>query len=80
MAGLIATLRYPQTISVTGTAFIHSFIHSFKKMLFYIMCLIDEPVSHNPMVKVDATTVRLGKPRDFPSFGWDNEYGNWECE
>lgn len=29
----------------------------------------------NPMVTVPATSVRLGKPRAWPSFGWDNEYG-----
>lgn len=29
----------------------------------------------NPMLKVKADTVTLGKPRDWPSFGWDNEYG-----
>ena len=29
----------------------------------------------NPMIAVDATQVRLGKPADWPSFGWDNEYG-----
>jgi 5-histidylcysteine sulfoxide synthase/putative 4-mercaptohistidine N1-methyltranferase len=35
---------------------------------------------HNPMIAVDTAdkgngTVDLGKPADFPSFGWDNEYG-----
>jgi 5-histidylcysteine sulfoxide synthase len=30
----------------------------------------------NPMIAVDDTqSVDLGKPADFPSFGWDNEYG-----
>lgn len=29
----------------------------------------------NPMVAVAKSSVRLGKPRDWPSFGWDNEYG-----
>ncbi|MFC5289091.1 5-histidylcysteine sulfoxide synthase [Actinokineospora guangxiensis] len=29
----------------------------------------------NGMVAVAARTVPLGKPVDFPSFGWDNEYG-----
>jgi 5-histidylcysteine sulfoxide synthase/putative 4-mercaptohistidine N1-methyltranferase len=31
--------------------------------------------AENPMVPVAKTSVRLGKPRDWPSFGWDNEYG-----
>ena len=29
----------------------------------------------NPMVSVTKKSVRLGKPRAWPSFGWDNEYG-----
>jgi len=29
----------------------------------------------NPMLSVESSHVRLGKPRDWPSFGWDNEYG-----
>lgn len=29
----------------------------------------------NELVTVPAATVVLGKPEDFPSFGWDNEYG-----
>lgn len=31
--------------------------------------------AENPMVQVPACRVRLGKPRGWPSFGWDNEYG-----
>lgn len=34
---------------------------------------IDYPA--NQMLSVEGTTVDLGKPRDFPAFGWDNEYG-----
>ena len=29
----------------------------------------------NKLVEVPATTVTIGKPLNFPSFGWDNEYG-----
>ena len=29
----------------------------------------------NKMIPVTQGTVDLGKPADFPSFGWDNEYG-----
>ncbi|RUS75386.1 hypothetical protein EGW08_016848, partial [Elysia chlorotica] len=35
----------------------------------------DVPAKANKMVSVQATDVAIGKPRDFPSFGWDNEYG-----
>lgn len=31
--------------------------------------------AENPMVSVAKKSVRLGKPRAWPSFGWDNEYG-----
>jgi 5-histidylcysteine sulfoxide synthase/putative 4-mercaptohistidine N1-methyltranferase len=31
--------------------------------------------AENPLIPVAASSVRLGKPRDWPSFGWDNEYG-----
>ncbi|EGD81071.1 generic methyltransferase [Salpingoeca rosetta] len=33
----------------------------------------DYPV--NQFIEVEAGSVKLGKPRDFPSYGWDNEYG-----
>jgi len=34
----------------------------------------------NSMVPVRGGTVGLGKPRDFPSYGWDNEYGHRRVE
>jgi formylglycine-generating enzyme required for sulfatase activity len=30
----------------------------------------------NTMISVGKRNVKLGKPRDYPSFGWDNEYGD----
>jgi len=32
----------------------------------------------NDFIDVDSQVVSIGKPRDFPSFGWDNEYGHRE--
>lgn len=32
--------------------------------------------SENRVISVPASRVKIGKPQDFPSFGWDNEYGN----
>eukprot|EP00892_Ulva_mutabilis_P004418 jgi/Ulvmu1/2348/UM013_0196.1 len=29
----------------------------------------------NPLMEHAAATVTVGKPRDWPSYGWDNEYG-----
>lgn len=34
---------------------------------------------NNPMIRVNDTDVRLGKSVDFPSYGWDNEYGRVDC-
>jgi formylglycine-generating enzyme required for sulfatase activity len=34
-----------------------------------------EDAPKNELVEVPETTVVLGKPKTFPSFGWDNEYG-----
>jgi hypothetical protein len=39
---------------------------------------VDYPL--NEMVAVNAGTVELGKPSDFPSYGWDNEYGHRTME
>jgi 5-histidylcysteine sulfoxide synthase/putative 4-mercaptohistidine N1-methyltranferase len=36
----------------------------------------DYPV--NQMLHVEAGTASIGKPRDFPTYGWDNEYGHRE--
>lgn len=36
---------------------------------------VDYP-QENPMLAVTACEVMLGKPRDWPTFGWDNEYGS----
>ena len=30
----------------------------------------------NPMIRQEESTVTIGKPMNWPSFGWDNEYGN----
>ncbi|MCB9235619.1 MAG: 5-histidylcysteine sulfoxide synthase [Bacteroidia bacterium] len=34
----------------------------------------------NPWIEVPGGKVVLGKPADFPTFGWDNEYGHLEVE
>lgn len=34
----------------------------------------DYPLS-NDFVKVEPTTVKLGRPKSWPTFGWDNSYG-----
>jgi len=34
----------------------------------------------NEMITVPEGTVKIGKPVDFPSYGWDNEYGHIEMK
>ena len=38
------------------------------------------PHLKNPMIKVEETKVKLGKKKDFPSFGFDNEYAEPQLE
>lgn len=40
----------------------------------------DCTVKTNKMVTAATTEVTLGKPSDFPSYGWDNEYGEVVCK
>ncbi|CAE7290488.1 egt-1 [Symbiodinium natans] len=37
---------------------------------------VGEDFPKNEMLTVKGEAVNLGKPRDFPSYGWDNEYGH----
>lgn len=38
------------------------------------------PVLTNPMIEIEEQSVCLGKPENFPSYGWDNEYGQWNVK
>lgn len=38
---------------------------------------VDYP-DNSELIPVESTVVQLGKPREWPSFGWDNEYGSEE--
>jgi len=40
----------------------------------------DKDLPRNEMLKVKGETVKVGKPRDFPTYGWDNEYGERAVE
>jgi len=37
--------------------------------------LNSDKILKNEMISVAETTIDLGKPHNFPTFGWDNEYG-----
>ncbi|KAI8773997.1 meiotically up-regulated gene 158 protein [Biomphalaria glabrata] len=40
----------------------------------------DCAVKGNKMVSMNSKHVTLGKPLEFPSYGWDNEYGSYSCK
>jgi hypothetical protein len=56
-------------------------IYQFNKILFIFVKLKDKNAEtiENQMIKVPKTQVRIGKSYDFPSYGWDNEYGQIDC-
>ena len=41
---------------------------------------LDTPAGPNQFVKIPAGLATIGKPKDFPSYGWDNEYGEAEVQ
>ncbi|MFK7864703.1 MAG: 5-histidylcysteine sulfoxide synthase, partial [Pseudohongiellaceae bacterium] len=41
-----------------------------------VLPVIDKDFPRNEMVDVQGGETHLGKPRSWPTFGWDNEYGN----
>ena len=41
------------------------------------MFVSGEGAGKNTLIKVGSSKVTMGKPYDFPSYGWDNEYGEW---
>ena len=47
----------------------------YKVLSFYVFAfLIGDGVTKNDLVQVNETEIAIGKPRDFPTYGWDNEY------
>jgi 5-histidylcysteine sulfoxide synthase len=46
----------------------------------YAPLSMDSGAGENVLVKVPGGRVTVGKPRDFPSYGWDNEYGQAEID
>ena len=41
---------------------------------------IDTRAGENVFVKVPAGKVTIGKAHDFPSYGWDLDYGHFDVE
>lgn len=40
-----------------------------------------DPVLSNPLIEIRTErAVNMGKPENFPSYGWDNEYGKWNVK
>ncbi len=47
---------------------------------YHFIFVAGTPPGPNKMVKVPTGVAVVGKPRDFPSYGWDNEYGQYQKE
>ena len=45
-----------------------------------ILLFTDVPAGESVFVKVPPGKVTVGKPLNFPSYGWDNEYGRMDVE
>ena len=43
--------------------------------LLLLLFTLAEPAGLNELISVPEAKVTFGKPVDFPSYGWDNEYG-----
>lgn len=48
--------------------------------LFGERCQVVGAAPDNELVPVSGAVVNLGKPMDYPLYGWDNEYGNYSEE
>ncbi len=51
-----------------------------KMGLFGERCLATGDAPENELVPISGSTMSLGKPKDYPLYGWDNEYGSYEEE
>ena len=56
------------------------YIISLNTVLINMFTDKDAEILSNPMIKVEETNIHLGKSKDYPSFGWDNEYGQVDCK
>ena len=48
--------------------------------MFDLLTNSGTPAGPNKLVTVPAGQVVMGKPEAFPSYGWDNEYGQVTVE
>ncbi|MDD4778094.1 MAG: 5-histidylcysteine sulfoxide synthase [Fermentimonas sp.] len=48
--------------------------------LFGDRCPVIGDAPDNELISVSSAVVKLGKPMDYPLYGWDNEYGSYEEE
>ena len=44
-------------------------------MYKYFLSVVVTPVGENELITVPSGEVKFGKPTEFPSYGWDCEYG-----
>ena len=53
----------------------HTSIIFWEEKIKPIISSADGESLENVMIRVEGKDVTFGKPDDFPSYGWDNEYG-----
>jgi len=51
-----------------------------QQLPFWSICPESGEPPANSLLPVSAGTVRLGKPKDHPLYGWDNEYGTHQAD
>ena len=42
--------------------------------------IVGDEMGENSLITIPAGRVRLGKPVNFPTYGWDCEYGETDME
>ena len=54
--------------------------YTFKCFTNIMFMFSESSAGENVLVRVPAGKVTVGKPQDFPSYGWDCDYGQMEIE
>lgn len=55
-------------------------ISEVKEMEFWDICAASGAAPDNRLLEVQGGTIQLGKTKDHPLYGWDNEYGKHQAE
>ena len=70
--------NWPYAPPIAGKSLLHFQVHKKNYVTFAVS--LDTPPGPNKFVRVPAGKTVVGKPRDFPSYGWDIDYGGYTAE